>query len=324
MKPHEKDDLKAESLSERLADPMDRTALDPEAQLPFVSVPLARFVLMSLVTFSLYEVWWFYANWKRVKDRTGDDIWPVWRALFAPLFCYQLVQTVRSTAEKVSVPVSLSAGAIALSYLAILVAGERLPDPWFWVGALSFAPLVPVVLQIENLHQTVYPGLASHAPFGKGHVVTLLVGLPIVGLVLVGTTMPPTKVLSGTELPDGYRETLIELGHVRPEERILYFYSGGIFSIEEDGNLVTDQRVVSYESGDDGLWRRAASYSEISDLEVVWSDSELDDTIVYVTTVDGDTFSLFASPEEEGDHLLVGQIETLRTSSVRDASASIH
>ena len=96
------DDRRAEEISRELAGGVDRSAADPLQQLPFVAVPTARFVLMSLATFSLYEIWWFYANWARVKRRTGRDSRPFWRAIFSPIFCYPLVKTVRATSERVS------------------------------------------------------------------------------------------------------------------------------------------------------------------------------------------------------------------------------
>jgi hypothetical protein len=311
MKGSRQDDQHAEELSQGLASGVDRSAVDPSAQLPFVAVPVARFVLMSLATFSLYELWWFYKNWSRVKERTGSDIRPFWRAVFAPFYCYLFVKTVRSTSEKVSVPASLSAGVIALAWFALLLC-ERLPDPWWWLSLATFVPLVPVVRHIEQLHATVYPGFETHAPFGRGHVLALVCLLPLTALALLGTLAPDTRALYGSELPEAYRETLVEKGHIDSGEQVLFFYSAGIFSIEEDGNIATDRRVISYETREDTLWRESVPYEGIALLETTWSESALEDTVVTVTTADDRIFSLVISPEGGRDREFVEKIEALR------------
>src|SRR5262245_7475725 len=281
VKGSRQDDQRAEELSHELAGGVDRAAADPAQRLPFVAVPTARFVLMSLATFSLYQIWWFYQNWSRVKQRTACEIRPFWRAVFSPLFCYQLVKTVRSTSEKLAVPAGLSAGTITGLYLVLLLC-ERLPDSWWWLSLASFAPLIPVVRQIEALHAALYPGFDCHVRFGRGHVLALALCLPLSGLALLGSFGPPTRALYGSELPDRYRASLIELGHVERGERVLFFYSAGYFSIAEDGNLLTDRRVISYETRDGELWRESVAYEGIREVEVAWSQSALEETVVTV------------------------------------------
>lgn len=307
---NQRDARRAEDLSRHLTADLDRAAVDPERRLPFVAVPLARFVLMSLATFSLYEIWWFYANWKRVQERTGEKMYPFWRAVFAPIFCYFFVDTVRRTSQKASVPVALSAGGIALAYAA-LIASQELPDPWWWLCYLSFVPLLPVVRHVAQLHHALYPGLESYAPFGKGHVVALVVFAPLT-LLVASTVAVPTKALYGSELRRGQREQLAELGHVEPDERVLFFYSAGLFSVEEDGNLLTDRRVVSWEELDGERWYADARHADVADVEVEWSESLLEDTVITVHTVDGDSFGLLVSSEEGRDREFVNVLESLR------------
>jgi hypothetical protein len=311
MKGTRKDAQKAGEISQALTADLDRSTVDPAGRLPFVAVPLARFVLMSLLTFSLYEIWWFYANWKRVQQRTGQNMYPFWRAIFAPIFCYFFVETVRQTSEKASVPVPLSAGVVAVSYLALIMTQE-LPDPWWWLCGFSFLPLIPVVQHVERLHHSLYPGLESYAPFGKGHVLSALIGVPMVGLAVAGTMMLPTRALTGAELPDAYREKLVELGHLEPDEQVLFFYSAALFSIEDEGNLLTDRRVVSYQMQEGGPWRASAPLETVAHVEVSWSQSDFEDTVITVHTSDDRSFRLIVSGEEERDRAFVEKLESLR------------
>jgi hypothetical protein len=302
-----RDDRHAEELSEELAQRVDRAAPDPASQFPFFSVPTARFVFFNLITFGLYQLWWFYKNWGRVKERTGKDLSPFWRAVFSPLFCFQFVRTVRSTSEKVAVQAPLSVGLITAGYLVLLMC-ERLPDPYWWVSVLSFVPLLPVQRHITQLHEAMYPGFDSNAAFGKGHVITLLICTPLTALAVAGTFSPPSKALRGAELPDSYRETLIDLGHIEADERVLFFYSGGILSIEEEGNILTNRRVVSYETG----WSDSAPYASIADVDVVWSDTGFGNTVITVNTVDERAFRLNVSAEEGRDEEFFETLESMR------------
>lgn len=49
----------------------------------FMTLPIWKLVVLSLITFGLYEIVWFYKYWKTIKDSNGEKISPFWRALFA-------------------------------------------------------------------------------------------------------------------------------------------------------------------------------------------------------------------------------------------------
>src|SRR5262245_38387740 len=69
---------------------------DAERELPFFAVSITKFVVMSICTFSIYEVYWFYKNWRRIMDRENLHIFPFTRAIFAVFFCYQCFSYVRN------------------------------------------------------------------------------------------------------------------------------------------------------------------------------------------------------------------------------------
>ena len=85
------------------------------------------------------------------------------------------------------------------------------------------------------------------------------------------------------------------------DERIDFFYSGGLFSILEDGNLLTADRVISYETVEGELYVASSEYAEVSDFEVAYSTSVLADTVVTITPSSGDEFVLIVSTEDGRD-----------------------
>ena len=82
---------------------------------------------------------------------------------------------------------------------------------------------------------------------------------------------------------------------------MLYFYSSALFSIRGDGNLFTDQRVISYQEYDGELELNDAVYDAIASIDFEPSDSWLDDSTITITLDDGSWFVLYVSKESNGD-----------------------
>ena len=66
----------------------DSTGID------FYVVSTGKFVLLFLLTVSLYGYYWFYKHWQLQKIKTGESIRPVWRSIFAIFFVHGLFSRV--------------------------------------------------------------------------------------------------------------------------------------------------------------------------------------------------------------------------------------
>jgi hypothetical protein len=96
---------------------------------------------MSICTFGLYELYWFYKNWGHIKQLENSKIWPFWRAVFARFNAYFLFKRVREQAKELEISITLAAGPLAILYL-LLTGTWRLPDPYWLVYYMTFAPLL--------------------------------------------------------------------------------------------------------------------------------------------------------------------------------------
>lgn len=277
-------------------------------ELPFYCVSAAKLSILSFVTFGLYELFWFYKNWTLVKARSGLNIRPFWRAFFSPFFCYSFVNTVNSAAQSLNVTPKIKPGLIAGFYFGLIVL-HRLPDPYWLISLFSFLPLILIARLIRRIHETARPGFDSVVGWGGGAYATLVVGSFFTVLGFIGTFGPPTRALRQSEIPPSYHTTLVEAGVLEPRERMQFFYSAGTFSILEDGNLFTENRVISYLTLDGELQVASSPYSEILDLDVVFSESFLDPTSITVSTFDGRQFILVVSNEEELDKEFVSELQ---------------
>ena len=58
------------SLGAQMQAPLDEAHTENLPALPpFFAVPLWKLALMSFFTFGIYELYWFYRNWQRVRVR---------------------------------------------------------------------------------------------------------------------------------------------------------------------------------------------------------------------------------------------------------------
>jgi len=158
----------------------------------YFSTSTAKLIVMSICTLGLYEFYWFYKNWVLIKSRTGKGIMPFWRAFFAPLWSYSCFTRINESAQECKIPDSLSAGLLAIAYF-ILQALWRLPDPFWLISILSFAPIIPANTLALKLNQALVPGFRNNENFSGWNWFGIIVGGIVFLLATVGTFLPPDE-----------------------------------------------------------------------------------------------------------------------------------
>ena len=277
-------------------------------------VAVWKFALLSILTVGTYDIIWFYKNWKFIKERDGSDIMPFWRAIFGVLWCFPLAKDIRQHSPE---PAPGYLGALPLAYLAFHLCW-KLPEPWWLISMFSFIPLAVLVLQVHRINST----RGSRAPYygriGLGAVTGMVVGALVLVMAVASSFhwIVPSRVVTGEEIRPADLRFLRAEGMLEDGELPLYFYSIGIFSVADEGNLLTDRRVVSYfrlpfESA--RLLISSATFEEIHQIETTYSDSALEDSEVFVqTSADADDgFYLSLSSEEGGDRTFVNRLTEL-------------
>jgi hypothetical protein len=141
------------------------------------------------VTFGIYELYWFYKNWKFIKQRTGENIMPFWRAFFGVIFCYSCFKEIRETAKTQGVSLSTSAGLLATVWI-ILTVSWRLPDPFWLVTMATPFILIPIQQTVNTLNKVVAPDHNPNARFSAWNIVGIVFGVLWLTLVIVGLLLP--------------------------------------------------------------------------------------------------------------------------------------
>ena len=134
-----------------------QSAANQGAEFPgYFAVSTTKFIVMSVCTLGLYEVFWFYKNWQRVKEKTGAQMMPFWRAVFAPLWAYVLFDHLRDQLKEWYIASTLVAGAWALLYLAFQVLSQ-FEAPVGLLAILSFSALLPANAAMSRINAVQQP-----------------------------------------------------------------------------------------------------------------------------------------------------------------------
>jgi hypothetical protein len=193
----------------------------------------------------------------------------------------------------------------------ILNTALRLPDPYWLVSFLTFFGFLPALLAMRRPEPTgaIQDQVRSFHP---ANLIAYCLGGPIFAFIALGVIgfFPSTVVIAGDALWDRDINYLREQEILGPEEEIAYFYSGGIWSIAEDGQFFSKEYVTSYyQDPDTGeTYLDYVSFSDTSDIDVAWSEAYLDDTVVTITTNDKYQFELWLSSEGGGDRKFVNAL----------------
>jgi hypothetical protein len=116
-------------------------------------------------------------------------------------------------------------------------------------------------------------------------------------------------VVNGDRLSSRDSAFLVEQGIVTPNEKIDFFYSDGIMSILEDGNLLTNMRLISYEKGEEDYEIYAEEIEKVSGFRVYKSERFFENTIVEIKTSDGSAFHLFLANDSNGDERFILELK---------------
>lgn len=159
------------------------------AEAQYFTVGALKFTLMSITTFGLYPIYWFYRNWKLIRDRHELSIWPFWRAVFAPLWTFSMGRIMVDEGKERGIALDLSYSLLGVLYLLMNVM-TRLPDPWWLISILSFVPLLPFdsTARLLNGNGTLAP--PNYGRLTVWNIAWIVLGTLFLLLVFLGLMVP--------------------------------------------------------------------------------------------------------------------------------------
>lgn len=148
-----------------------------------------KLTVMSVCTFGLYELFWFYHNWQSIKSMTGKNIMPFWRACFAPLFSYSCFKHIEESSTQDNIGASLPVGVLAVAYF-VVQSLWRLPDPFWLASMFSFMVLIPVNNAALNFNKQQDSEFRNNSSFSVWNCLGILLGAPLFVLSIIGSFLP--------------------------------------------------------------------------------------------------------------------------------------
>lgn len=131
--------------------------------------------------------------------------------------------------------------------------------------------------------------------------IIIIVSATIFGWLMIIQVFPPSQVISGDKLAHKYKEELVDVGILSPDERVELFYSENIFSAIDDGSVMTDTRVISYQTIDNIRKIYQVNYEDIYRVAMEIKGDFITDSSIIVYPFEEDGFRLFLSVEDDGD-----------------------
>lgn len=136
---------------------MSTTQKTPQRVEYFVTSP-KRLLLLSIFTAGVYQVYWFYKNWSAVKDATGADIQPFWRAIFSVFWAHALFKQIAESAGKGEAKNKYSPNMLATVYVVAAIASNAIgyiEDYGYITFVVGFGLLVVSTLPLFAMQKVV-------------------------------------------------------------------------------------------------------------------------------------------------------------------------
>lgn len=158
-----------------------------------------KFAVLSIATLGIYDIYFFYKNWKALRDQGGLKISPFWRAIFGVLFCYSLGKEIFSRSKNLGDPSSHSAGGVAVAYFILSIMGRGGGLVWL-ISLFSFIPIFSMQDAIKFNNSAINPKSKPDGHFSYKELLLLLPAVIISAILLIGIVgnLNPIHPIVGT------------------------------------------------------------------------------------------------------------------------------
>jgi hypothetical protein len=156
----------------------------------FFAVSLLKLTVLSVCTFGIYDLYWFYRNWKLIRSHDEPQISPFWRAFFAVFFCYPCFVRIKLAGAARGIDSVPPFGVLAILWILFRFAW-RLPDPFLLLALLKVGFLLPVQSYVNRINAAEAPTHKPNSRFTLWNWVTVVMGGSVLALVIVGAFVPP-------------------------------------------------------------------------------------------------------------------------------------
>ncbi len=178
----------------------------------FYVVSPKKFWVLFIATLGMYMIYWFYKNWSQYKKATGDNSWPVARAIFNIFFTHALFRKINNKLKEKNIESDWKHAWLATLYVVITIL-DRVLDRLAGKGVSEVASVLFSLLSIPLIGWIFYQAqlrinLACESPngednsnFSAANIIWIILGallwlVFLAGLAIIlnpGLVLPPVE-----------------------------------------------------------------------------------------------------------------------------------
>jgi hypothetical protein len=162
---------------------------NPEEVPIYFAVSTTKLVVLWFCSLGFYGIYWFYMQWRHIKQHEKSDIMPAARSIFQIFFIHSLIQHVNATAKTERIEDQLSAGMLATGYIILSIMGS-FREPLWLVSFLSIAFLVPIQKVINRININQIPNASLNDSYSGANVTLIVIGGLLFVLAFIGAFTP--------------------------------------------------------------------------------------------------------------------------------------
>ena len=157
----------------------------------YFHVSLFKFAVMSLASLGLYQLYWFYRQWRFLKQSGEPDLVVVPRVLFSSIFSYGLFRRVQEQAADYGIETPWHPGLLTFGYIAASVIS--LFRGWFLLfGFANVLALLPVQRTMLQINAASTPPSYPDTRYSIWDVIIIVLGSMMLALIVIGLLTAPT------------------------------------------------------------------------------------------------------------------------------------
>ena len=162
----------------------DREYADKGVYFP---VSLRKFVIMSVMTLGLYPVFWMFKFWRWARRFEKVEVWPVARAILAPLYLFSTYNRARQRFGE-HAPAWGYGMAGAVIYLLGNIGSIHMDADWRGIvmGVIGIAGFLPVLMIVNKLNEAEPHALRKNSRFNNWNILGIVLGILTWSMIAFG------------------------------------------------------------------------------------------------------------------------------------------
>jgi hypothetical protein len=149
-------------------------------------ISVNKFIVLSILSFGLYEIWWIYKSWRFFQQKDKLDILPIVRTIFSIFFLIPLFNKILDFANGKGYNRHFSSVLLFIGYIIVTLLAN-LPDPFWLISFLSIVFFIPSFNALNFARQNSTNFIVTEQlSYNRRQITIIIIGAIIWVLFLLG------------------------------------------------------------------------------------------------------------------------------------------